>query len=460
MAGCLKNEFIKLKNKLLPFAVFIIVLSGIMVLHLCTDVRDEFSVTLQLYKNAEKAVVTPEQLIEKDEKRISKWRSNAEKLRNAGNADEADKLSKSADFEESERLAYYKILAGQGVGGGKWQYDCVDARCAALARGESDLAAGFENALKENDPGLFLRNMCESFKEPADDLELLRYNNYSFLLETGCDPDKKANVSRAAQYAQNMLLLAAGGREEEIQKLNEENEWLKEAARHNAGDPKTNASFFYTASQSVQLIQIPLAGMIGVFAAAAVFGVDRKRKKIPAIYLLPAGRVKTNVAKLLAAVILSAFGLALYSLICLLAVLILGKGSMFETVFAVLLGKPTFCTPLAVFILNAPALIPVAVLAVSFVFFAVAITRNTPVSVVAGMLFAISFFACKLVQMLHPSSRYWLRYSVFSVADWTPFVVAVNAAPGQSFLWTAVSFTLHAAFFISLGLVLEKYSED
>ena len=460
MAGCLKNEFIKLKSKLLPFAVLTLVLAGIMVLHLCVDVRTEFAENLQLYKNGEEAYVSSEKLIQRMEQRISERRKSAAALRKQGKNDEADALDRRADLEEKECLNYYRDLAGRGVADGSWQYDCVDSRYSALARGENALAEGFEKALKENDSKTYLQNMCESLREPNDELELRRYYRYSFLLETGCDIDKTANVSRASQYAHNMALIDGGAREEEAETLKTENEWLKAAARNNAGEPEKNVSFFYVASQSVLTVQLPLTGMLGVFAAAAVFGPDRKRKKVPAIYLLPAGRIKTNVSKLVTAAILSIGGLVLYSAICLVPILILGKDSMFEAVFAVVLGNAGFCTPIAIYLLMILALIPAPVLVISFTFFAVAITRNTPVSVALGMVFAISLLVCRIVEMIHPVARYWLRYTAVSVADWTPFVVAVDTAAGQSFLWTAVFFALHGAFFAALGLVLEKYSED
>ncbi len=461
MTGCLKNEFIKLKNKLLPFAVLVIVISGITASHLCMDVRTLWTIYSSYFEGEDAMTWTPEKIIESTEKSISEYRKTAEKQRKQKDLDGAEAAEKAADREEKELLSYYKDLLEKGFATVGWQYDCVESRYIALGRGEDPtVIEGFDRALKENDCRAYLQAKCDTLKDSVDGVDLTDYYEYSFLLETGANPDNKANRSRASKYASNLFRIQLSKTADEADKLNAENESLKEATRRNAGDPDRNAAFYYIRSHDLHDIQFALMGIIGVFAAAAVFGVDRKRKKTPAVYLLPVSRTKTNAAKLLTALMLSIGGLILYSVIILVTVLFFSEGSMFETVYVVAFGKTVFCTPFTVLVLYTLASIPVLALVISFMFFAVAITKNTPVSVVLGIALSVSFFAFRVVELNHPGSRYWLRNSIFSVSDWAHFIAADSVETGQSFLWSAVSLTLHLAFFISLGLLLENHSED
>ena len=460
MTGCLKNEFIKLKNKLLPFAVLVIVISGITAAHLCMDVRTLWTIYSANFEGGNAMTWTPEKIIESTEKRISEYRKTAEKQRKQKDYSSAEASEKAADQTEKELLSYYKDLLKKGFTTVGWQYDCVDSRYSALARGEDLLAEDFDRALKENDYRAYLQAKCDTLKDSVDGVDLMDYYEYSFLLETGANPDNKANRIRASKYASNLYRIQLSKTADEADKLNAENESLKEATRRNAGNPDRNAALFHIRSHDLHDIQLALMGIIGVFAAAAVFGVDRKRKKTPAVYLLPVSRTKTNAAKLLTALMLSIGGLILYSVIILVTVLVLSEGSMFETVYVVAFGKTIFCTPFTVLVLYILASIPVLALVISFMFFAVAVTKNTPVSVVLGIALSVSFFAFRVVELNHPGSRYWLRNSIFSVSDWAHFIAADSIETGQSFLWSAVSLTLHLAFFISLGLLLENHSED
>jgi len=461
MTGCLKNEFIKLKNKLLPFAVLVIVISGITASHLYMDVRALWTLYSSNSEGGDAMTWTPEKIIESTEKSISEYRKTAEKQRKQKNLAGAEAAEKAADRKEKELLSYYKDLLEKGFATVGWQYDCVESRYIALGRGEDPtVIEGFDRALKENDYMAYLQAKRDTLKDSVDGVDLMDYYEYSFLLETGANPDNEANRSRASKYASNLYDIQLSKTADEADKLKAENESLKEATRRNAGDPDRNAALFYIRSHDLHDIQLALMGIIGVFAAAAVFGVDRKRKKTPAVYLLPVSRTKTNAAKLLTALMLSIGGLLLYSVIILVTVLFLSEGSMFETVYVVAFGKTIFCTPFTVLVLYTLASIPVLALVISFMFFAVAVTKNTPVSVVLGIALSVSFFAFRVVELNHPGSRYWLRNSIFSVSDWAHFIAADSIETGQSFLWSAVSLTLHLAFFISLGLLLENHSED
>ena len=464
MYGCVKNEFVKFSNKWLPLMALVIVLSLVLIFHLVTDVTREYKEKITLYEAGtgdEECEGLIDKHIEYYKKEASELRTKADLLLKGGNEEAAKALLDNADFDEQVIIPRYDSLLAKGITAAMWQCACTNEAISALARGEKDLRNSFDEALDKNDYLLYLQTMCDSLKDPKDDLELLQYYLYSFLLETGSVPDKNTdNWSRAMKYQDNMYSILNTGSETEKQKLMAENEWLIEAAKHNAGDPGINAALVYITGMTTAPLALSSAGLIGVLSAAAVFGVDRKRKKIPAVYLLPVSRIKINISKLLTSFIVSFAGITVYSLIYLISALVFSGKSMFETVFIMLLGRPVFCTPFSVFLLMTLALLPVTVLVITFVFFIFSLTKNTPVAALSGVAVSILLFVFKIRILNGGGEVYWLRYSLVSVPDWTPFILNSLAAPDQSFLRTAVSFVIHVIVFVLLGLVLERYSED
>lgn len=464
VVGCLKNEFKKLSNKRILVPVLALALSFVMVLHLVVDVDRVFKENLELRENGRsEAQFTGliERMVDSFKEEVSELRAKAETLAKSGRDGEAKKLLDNADFDEQIIIPRYNALLENGIDASMWQYECTYAAIRAISGGEKELTDRFERALDDDDYMLFLQAMCDSLKDPNDDLELGRLYKYLFLLETESIPDKKSeNWFRADRYSQNKRALLRTDSEAEKKKLIAENEWLVEAAKRNAGNPDANPALFCITEMTTIALMLSSVGLIGVFSAVAVFGVDRKRKRIPAVYLLPVSRSRINLSKLLAAFIASAAGVAVYLLIYLVSLLFLAGKSTFETVFILLLGRSFFCTPFTVFAVMVLAMIPVLVLVISFVFFIAALTKNVPVAAVSGVVVSVLFFVFKIRVYNGGDEVYWLRYGIVSVADWTPFVLNSQAAPGQSFVWTVIAFALHAVVFVLLGLVLERYSED
>ncbi len=173
MTGCLKKEFIKLKNKLLPFAVLVIVISGITAAHLCMDVRALWTLNSSRFEGGDAMTWPPEKIIESTEKSISVYRKTAEKQRKQKDLDGAEAAEKAADREEKELLSYYKDLLEKGFATVGWQYDCVESRYIALVRGEDPtVIEGFDRALKENDYRAYLQAKCDTLKDSVDGVDL------------------------------------------------------------------------------------------------------------------------------------------------------------------------------------------------------------------------------------------------------------------------------------------------
>ncbi len=464
MIGCLKNEFIKFKNKWIPLGVLIVALSLIMILHIISDVRNDFAAKIQQHENSigtEVFAGAIEKRIDNLKTEVADLRSKAEVLIKNGEAEKAQILLDNADFDEREVIPRYCKLLEHSVNAAMWQCECTNEVISAIANDNEEVRIVFQKALDDNDYMLYLQTMCDMLKEPEDDLELMTYFRYAFLLETKSVPDKNTqNWSRATKYQSNMYELMNSGSDEEKQKLLLENEWLIEAAKHNASNPDVNAAMVCITGISTLISEISSVGLIGVFSAAVIFGVDRKRKKIPPVYLLPASRSSVILSKLLASFFVSIVGTLSYSLIFGVSALVFSGKSMFETVFIVLLGKSVFCTPFSVFLIVSLAMIPTVILVISFVFFVISLTKNTPAAAVSGVVLSILLSVFRIRLLNGGDEAYWFKYSIVSVSDWTPFVLNSLPVSGQSFLWTSLSFLLHVLVLVIIGLLIESRSED
>lgn len=462
MSGCIKNEFIKLRNKSAVLLILTLVLIGGLIVHLVFDVVPYCETVLEWYENGRKLGRSVSNELEFHETEVENLRTEAAKAAAKGQTEKAEAMLKMADDVEQVDIPRLENLLELGVTGtASWKYQSSFYAGVMYYRGNKEMMDLFDKAVSEDDHKLFLRTVCRYLEESDDPLELLDYYCYSFLLETDSVPDKNTdNWSRASRYADNVYAISISDSEEETNRLTLENEYLYKAAALHAGEAGENPSIIYIKESVTIDVLIVSASLLGVASAGAVFGVDRKRKKIPAVYLLPVSRTRTNLSKMICAAAAGYACVVLFFAAFFISAVIFGGGSLFETVYMIFMGRPVFCTPFGIMGMLLVAMLPVVVLAVLFVFFFVALTKKAPLAVVMGVILSVLYFVYRVRVFNKAGEVYWLKYSIVSVSDWTPFILETERAPEQSFLWTVVAFALHAIIFTVLGLFIENHSED